>query len=197
MSASTHACWAFCNARDACSFSRIQLAEQVLCDSCRPVQHPCTSLYCAITLGAALMALLRLPEMGVVHTSCRSPNHDCHPSEQGSDACTQVLEAYSQLRVPDHGEELEFQPDSGLQPIHYLRPQLPQAADRVRRTAVDAAETEAAESLAMWTVAGLAGVLSLENILMVLTCEHGIVACLLHSVRAVALSSCLVQSQQH
>lgn len=82
----------------------------------------------------------------------------------------QVLEAYSQVCVPAHGEELEFQPDSGLQPIHYLRPQLPHATERVRRTAVDAAETEAAESLAMWTVAGLAGVLSLENILMVLTC---------------------------
>ena len=82
----------------------------------------------------------------------------------------QVLEAYCQLRVPAHGEELEFLPDSGLQPIHYLRPVLPGTQERLRRTAVDAAETEAAESLAMWTVAALAGVLSLENILLVLTC---------------------------
>lgn len=103
--------------------------------------------------------------------------HELYPSEAFSGrqsipdrGVLQVLEAFQQIQVPKPGEELEFAPDPGLQPIHYMRPVLPAATERLRRTAVDAAESEAAEALAVWTVAALASVLSLENILLVLTC---------------------------
>ena len=36
----------------------------------------------------------------------------------------QVLEAYQHMGVPQPGEEVEFAPDTGLQPIHYRRPVL-------------------------------------------------------------------------
>ena len=42
---------------------------------------------------------------------------------------------------------------------------------RVHRTAVAEAEAEASDSLCEWTVATLAGILSLEDIITVLTCE--------------------------
>ena len=41
---------------------------------------------------------------------------------------------------------------------------------RIHRTAVAEAEAEAAESLCLWSVASLAGMLSLDNILAVLAC---------------------------
>ena len=97
------------------------------------------------------------------------------------------------MAVPRPGEELEFAPDTGLQPIHYLRPVLSGTQERVRRTAVDAAESEAAEALAVWTVAALAGVLSLENILLVLTCTppaHSASIPPSHGCAAVYTSSC-------
>ena len=97
----------------------------------------------------------------------------------------QVMEAYYGLPVPRPGEELEFAPDPELQPVHYCRPPsdpLPSnggtgggpdfgaaaAAGQQRfvyRSAVAAAEAEAAEGLRAWTVACLCRSLSLDNII--------------------------------
>lgn len=61
-------------------------------------------------------------------------------------------------------------PDAELQPVHYARPAILDLTQRfVRRSAIAAAEAEAAEGLRAWTVACLCRSLSLENILTFLT----------------------------
>ncbi|CAL8461897.1 g1428 [Coccomyxa elongata] len=90
------------------------------------------------------------------------------PSETAS--ALQVMKAYYATPVPAPGEELEFMPDAELQPVHYARPAILDLTQRfVRRSAIAAAEAEAAEGLRAWTVACLCRSLSLENILTFLT----------------------------
>ncbi|KAK9820042.1 hypothetical protein WJX72_005418 [[Myrmecia] bisecta] len=83
----------------------------------------------------------------------------------------QVMQSYFETEVPQPGEEYEFCPDPGLQPVHYYRPKVLESlsSEYVHRTAVAAAEAEAAEGLRHWTVAALCRSLSLENILMLIT----------------------------
>jgi hypothetical protein len=81
------------------------------------------------------------------------------------------MHAYYAVPVPQPGEELEFMPDAELQPVHYARPPaLPDLAERfVHRSAIAAAEAEAADGLRCWTVACLCRSLSLENIITFIT----------------------------
>lgn len=82
----------------------------------------------------------------------------------------QVMKAYYSTPVPGPGEELEFMPDAELQPVHYARPAIFDLTQRfVRRSAIAAAEAEAAAGLRTWTVACLCRSLSLNNILTFLT----------------------------
>ncbi len=82
----------------------------------------------------------------------------------------QVMKAYYATPVPAPGEELEFMPDAELQPVHYARPAILDLTQRfVHRSAIAAAEAEAAEGLRAWTVACLCRSLALENILTFLT----------------------------
>lgn len=80
------------------------------------------------------------------------------------------MKAYYATPVPAPGEELEFMPDAELQPVHYARPAILDLTQRfVHRSAIAAAEAEAAQGLRSWTVACLCRSLSLENILTFLT----------------------------
>lgn len=85
--------------------------------------------------------------------------------------CLQIVRAYYASPVPQPGEDFEFRPDPSLQPIHFLRPrasdQLP--SQLLHRTAIAAAEAEAAEGLRAWTVATLCRSLSLDNIITLIT----------------------------
>ncbi len=61
-------------------------------------------------------------------------------------------------------------PDAELQPVHYARPAIFDLTQRfVRRSAIAAAEAEAALGLRTWTVACLCRSLSLDNILTFIT----------------------------
>lgn len=85
------------------------------------------------------------------------------------------MQAYYAMPVPQPGEEIEFRPDPELQPMHYARPATVDFTERfVHRSAIAAAEAEAAEGLRAWTVACLCRSLSLENIITYLTgaCIH-------------------------
>ncbi len=44
--------------------------------------------------------------------------------------CVQVVQAYLALPVPAPGEQLEFVPDDGLQPVHFARPAVAAGARR-------------------------------------------------------------------
>ncbi|KAK9834290.1 hypothetical protein WJX81_004017 [Elliptochloris bilobata] len=96
------------------------------------------------------------------------------PAAAGSGASAlEVVQAYLALRVPAPGEALEFVPDDGLQPVHFLRPKAASAGARrafAHRAAIAAAEAEAAAGLRPWAVAALARALSLDNIVTLLTC---------------------------
>ena len=67
------------------------------------------------------------------------------------------MQAYHISSVPQPGEEFEFCPDPSLQPVHYLRGRASEGlgAHYVHRAAIAAAEAEAGEGLACWTVAAL------------------------------------------
>ena len=81
------------------------------------------------------------------------------------------MQSYLDCPVPQPGCELEFCPDSSLQPVHYLRPKLAETggAEYIYRAAIAAAEAEAAAGLKGWTVAALCRSMSLENILLMLS----------------------------
>ena len=81
------------------------------------------------------------------------------------------MQSYLDCPVPQPGCELEFCPDTSLQPVHYLRPKLAETggAEYIYRAAIAAAEAEAAAGLKGWTVAALCRSLSLENILLMLS----------------------------
>ncbi len=82
------------------------------------------------------------------------------------------MRAYLALPVPAPGEALEFAPDDGLQPVHFARPAAAEGARRAyaHRSAIGAAEAEAAAGLRPWAIAALCRALSLDNILTLLTC---------------------------
>eukprot|EP00891_Asterochloris_glomerata_P000442 jgi/Astpho2/442/fgenesh1_pg.00011_%23_34_t len=83
----------------------------------------------------------------------------------------QVMQSYLDCPVPQPGCELEFCPDTSLQPVHYLRPKLAETggAEYIYRAAIAAAEAEAAAGLKGWTVAALCRSMSLENMLLMLS----------------------------
>lgn len=89
----------------------------------------------------------------------------------------QVMQAYERSPVPQPGEEFEFCPDASLQPVHYRRGRASEGlvGRYVHRAAIAAAEAEAGEGLGSWTVAALCRSLSLDNILLLLTGQSGVI----------------------
>jgi hypothetical protein len=83
----------------------------------------------------------------------------------------QIMRAYYASPVPQPGEEFEFLPDQGLQPVHFVRPRVTDelSSQVIHWTAIAAAEAEAAEGLRTWTVATLCRSLSLDNIITLIT----------------------------
>ena len=66
------------------------------------------------------------------------------------------------------------------------------AAARIHRTAVAEAEAEAADSLSLWAVATLASMLSLDNILAVLSCAARLLAA--YCMPVLQVVSCMLPS---